>query len=154
MEKISIRTLQNAEVMLRITMAITLLIAGASKFCSEGGFHAYYLKQFSNEALRINLPILLFDTYLTLIPYLEVVIGLLLLTSIKRRLMIVIWIAYFISLELGHYLLEEFTSANMIIPYVVMGTLTYVLPAHSYVWLRIRPMLVLENIPYPLERLR
>jgi uncharacterized membrane protein YphA (DoxX/SURF4 family) len=132
--RISTRTLQNAEVILRITMAITLLIAGVSKFFSDGGFYAYYLKQFSNEDLRINLPQFSFDIYLTLIPYLEVFIGFLLLTSIKRRLMIVIWIVYFITLELGHYLLEEFTSANMIIPYIVMGTIAYVLPAYPQIW--------------------
>jgi uncharacterized membrane protein YphA (DoxX/SURF4 family) len=132
--RISTRTLQNAEVILRITMAITLLIAGVSKFFSEGGFHAYYLKQFSNEDLRINLPTFSFDIYLSLIPYLEVGIGFALLTSIKRRLLIVVWITYFITLELGHYLLEEFTSANMIIPYIIMGTIAYVLPAHPHIW--------------------
>jgi len=115
-------------------MAITLLIAGTSKFFSEGGFYSYYLKQFSNEDLRINLPRFSFDFYLSAIPYLEVCIGFLLLTSIKRRLFIVVWIAYFITLELGHYLLEEFTSANMIIPYIMMGTFAYILPAHPHIW--------------------
>jgi uncharacterized membrane protein YphA (DoxX/SURF4 family) len=133
-QRISTRTLQNAEVILRITMAITLLIAGVSKFFSGGGFYAYYLKQFSNEDLRINLPIFSFDIYLTLIPYLEVGIGFMLLTSIKRRLIIVVWIVYFITLELGHYLLEEFTSANMIIPYIMMGAIAYILPAHMQIW--------------------
>jgi uncharacterized membrane protein YphA (DoxX/SURF4 family) len=131
--RISTRTLQNAELILRLTMAITLLIAGVSKFFSMGAFHAYYLKQFSAEGLRINLPQFTYGTYLTLIPYLEVGIGLALLTSVKRRFFVVIWILYFISLELGHYLLEEFTSANMIIPYIIMGTLAYILPAHKHV---------------------
>lgn len=115
-------------------MSMTLLIAGISKFFSSGGFYSYYLKQFSNEELRINLPQFSFDIYLTLIPYLEVGIGFVLLTSIKRRLFIVVWIVYFMTLELGHYLLEEFTSANMIIPYIIMGVIAYVLPAHQHVW--------------------
>ena len=132
--RISTRTLQNAEVILRLTMAMTLLIAGISKFFSNGGFYAYYLKQFSNEDLRINLPQFSFDIYLTLIPYLEVGIGFVLLTSLKRRFFIVVWIVYCMTLELGHYLLEEFTSANMIIPYIIMGTVAYVLPAHKHIW--------------------
>ena len=132
--RISTRTLHNAELILRLTMAMTLLIAGISKFFSEGGFYAYYLKQFSNEDLRINLPTFSFDTYLAVIPYLEVGIGFVLLTSLKRRLFIVLWIVYFMTLELGHYLLEEFTSANMIIPYILVGTLAYVLPAHKHIW--------------------
>jgi uncharacterized membrane protein YphA (DoxX/SURF4 family) len=137
-QRISTRTLQHAELILRLTMAMTLLIAGISKFFSNGGFYSYYLKQFSNEELRINLPQFSFDIYLTLIPYLEVGIGFVLLTSIKRRLFIVVWIAYFMTLELGHYLLEEFTSANMIIPYIIMGVIAYVLPAHKHIlsWIR------------------
>ena len=133
-QRISTQTLKNAEVILRITMAITLLIAGVSKFFSGGSFHAYYLKEFSNQELRINLPTFSFDIYLRSIPYLEVAIGFILLSSIKRRLFIVVWIIYFITLELGHYLLEEFTSANMIIPYIIMGTMAYLLPAHAHIW--------------------
>lgn len=120
--------------MLRSTMLVTLLIAGVSKFFSNGSFHAYYLKQFSNEALRINLPSFTFDLYLTLIPFIEVAIAIALFTSFKRRIFIVVWIAYFISLELGHYVLEEFTSANMIIPYILLGVAAYILPAHKYIW--------------------
>lgn len=133
-QRISTRTLQHAELILRLTMSMTLLIAGISKFFSSGGFYSYYLKQFSNGDLRINLPQFSFGFYLTLIPYLEVGIGFVLLTSIKRRLFIVVWIVYFMTLELGHYLLEEFTSANMIIPYILMGTVAYVLPSHKNIW--------------------
>lgn len=133
-QKISIRTLQNAELILRLSMSITLVVAGVSKFFSNGGFHAYYLKTFSNEELRINLPKVTYDVYLTAIPFLEVGIGIALLSSLKRRLFILVWIAYFISLELGHYLLEEFTSANMIIPYIMLGTFAYILPAYKHIF--------------------
>ncbi|MFM9839567.1 MAG: hypothetical protein ACKVOQ_14965 [Cyclobacteriaceae bacterium] len=133
-EYFNLRILKNAELILRLTMLITLLIAGVSKFFSNGNFYVYYLKQFSNQELRINLPTFTFDFYLSLIPYLEVAIAIALLTSIKRRFFIIVCIAYFISLELGHYVLEEFTSANMIIPYIFLGVLTYILPAHKYIW--------------------
>jgi hypothetical protein len=131
---IDIKNLKNAELMLPITMIITLLIAGISKFFSNGNFHSYYVKQFSNQELRINLPTFTFDLYLTLIPFIEVGIAIALITTIKRRLFIVIWIAYFITLELGHYLLEEFNSANAIIPYILLGIAAYILPAHKNIW--------------------
>jgi uncharacterized membrane protein YphA (DoxX/SURF4 family) len=102
---INLKTLKNAEVLLRLTMIITLLVAGISKFCSNGNFHKYYFKLFSNPDLRINPPSFLFDIYLSLIPFIEVGIAIALITSVKRRFFIVIWILYFISLEIGHYVL-------------------------------------------------
>jgi uncharacterized membrane protein YphA (DoxX/SURF4 family) len=128
------KTLRNAELILRCTMSITLLVAGISKFYSHGNFYSYYSKEFANKELRINLPAWSFETYLTLIPYLEVTIGLALLTMLNRRLFIVIWIIYFISLEIGHYLLEQFQSANMIIPYIIMGVMAYILPGYNSYW--------------------
>lgn len=113
-------------------MSITLLIAGISKFFSKGNFYNYYSKEFAKDDLRINLPVFSFETYLILIPYLEVVIGVALLSTLKRRLFILIWIIYFITLEIGHYVLEEFQSANMIIPYIIMGVITYILPGHEF----------------------
>jgi uncharacterized membrane protein YphA (DoxX/SURF4 family) len=133
---ISLKTLKNAELLLRLTMMITLFVAGISKFCSNGNFHKYYLKLFSNPDLRINLPSSLSDIYLTLIPFIEVGIALALITSIKRRFFIVVWILYFISLEIGHYVLEEFTSVDLIIPVILFGILAYILPAHDPFWLK------------------
>ena len=127
----NLKTLKNAEIILRCTMSITLLVAGISKFFSMGNFYNYYSKEFAKEDLRINLPAFSFETYLALIPYLEVAIGIALLTTLKRRLFIVIWIIYFIMLEIGHYILEEFQSANMIIPYIIMGVMAYLLPGYE-----------------------
>jgi uncharacterized membrane protein YphA (DoxX/SURF4 family) len=131
---INLKTLKNAEVLLRLTMIITLLVAGISKFCSNGNFHKYYFKLFSNPDLRINPPSFLFDIYLSLIPFIEVGIAIALITSVKRRFFIVIWILYFISLEIGHYVLEEFTSVDLIIPIILFGIIAYVLPAHDPFW--------------------
>ena len=129
---ISLKTLKNAELLLRLTMAITLLVAGISKFCSHGNFHKYYLKLFMNPSLRINVPSVIIDLYLSLIPFIEVGIALALITSVKRRLFIVIWIVYFISLEVGHYVLEEFTSSDLIISIILFGVVAYILPAHEW----------------------
>ncbi len=134
--RISLRTLRNAELLLRITMSVTLLVAGISKYYSHGDFHRYYLKLFSNSELRINLPPSLIDIYLTLIPFLEVGIGLALLTGLQRRFFIVAWIVYFISLEVGHYILEEFMSVDVIIPIILFGVFAYILPAHEPFWFR------------------
>ena len=135
MEKIiSIRILKNAELLLRITMTITLLVAGISKFCSRGGFYTYYSKQFQNPDLRINMPSGLIDLYLALIPYIETGIALALISSFKRRWFVVTWIIYFISLEIGHYILEEFTSADLLIPIILFGVVTYILPCHEPPW--------------------
>ena len=131
---ISLKTLKNAELLLRLTMIVTLLVAGISKFCSDGNFHKYYLKLFSNPDLRINMPSFLSDIYLSLIPFIEVGIAIALITSVKRRFFIVVWILYFISLEIGHYILEEFTSVDLIIPIILFGIIAYILPAHDAFW--------------------
>jgi uncharacterized membrane protein YphA (DoxX/SURF4 family) len=128
---ITVKTLKNAELLLRMTMIITLLVAGISKFCSHGNFHRYYLKLFLNPGLRINLPSLLVDLYITLIPFIEVSIAIALILPFKRRFFIVLWIIYFLSLEIGHYVLEEFTSVDLIISIILFGVAAYILPAHE-----------------------
>ncbi len=133
---INLRTLKNAEFLLRITMVITLFVAGVSKFFSQGNFYAYYFEQFSNEELRINLPPVTFDLYLKLIPFIEVAIALALLTSFKRRFFIVVWIIYFITLEIGHYIMEEFTTVDLMIPFILLGTAAYILPSHDIILFR------------------
>jgi uncharacterized membrane protein YphA (DoxX/SURF4 family) len=133
---ISLKTLKNAELLLRLTMIITLLVAGISKFCSNGNFHKYYLNLFLNPGLRINLPSFLIDTYLSLIPFIEVGIAIALITALKRRFFIVVWILYFISLEVGHYVLEEFTSVDLIVSIILFGVAAYILPAHEFSWLK------------------
>lgn len=130
---IDIKILKNAELMLRICMIITLLVAGISKICSQGGFHDYYLLQFTNSSLRIQLPAIIYDAYLTMIPFIELLIGIVLLLTKYRRIFIVIWIAYFISLEVGHYILEEWMAVDAMIPFVLLGGAAYILPAHDKV---------------------
>lgn len=129
---ISLKTLKNAELLLRITMIITIFVAGVSKFFSHDNFYIYYSKLFSNDALRINLPAFSYDIFLRLIPFLEIAIAVALLTSYKRRFFIVVWIIYFLMLEIGHYILEEFTTVDLIIPFILLGTAAYILPSHDF----------------------
>ena len=128
---ISLRTLKNAELMLRFAMIVTMLVAGVSKFCSHGTFHDYYLSQFSNGQLRIQLPYTLFDFYLMIIPFVEVAIGLGLIWSKQRRIFIVCWVFYFISLEVGHYILEEWMAVDAMIPFILLGVAAYILPGYQ-----------------------
>lgn len=127
---ISLKTLSHAELLLRFCMVVTLLVAGISKFCSHGGFHDYYLGQFTGENLRIQLPAAIYDFYLTVIPFIEIVIGAGLILTKYRRIFIVIWIFYFVSLEVGHYILEEWLAVDAMIPFVLMGVATYILPSY------------------------
>jgi hypothetical protein len=127
----NIRYFKDAERLLRFAMLLTLLIAGISKFYSHGSFHDYYLSQFTRTTLRLQLPGAIYNVYLHLIPYIEVLLALALLLSKYRRYVIIAWVLYFISLETGHYILEEFATVNGIIPYILLGAATYVLPAHS-----------------------
>ena len=133
---IELRTLKNAELLLRTAMIITTLVAGISKLCSNGNFHKYYLKLFTNPGLRINLPSLLFDIYLSIIPFIELGIAIALITGMKRRFFIVVFVLYFISLEIGHYILEEFTSVDLITLFVLLGVSAYILPAHEIFWVK------------------
>lgn len=128
---INVKTLMNAELLLRFCMVITMLVAGISKFYSHGTFHDYYLHQFTNDQLRIQLPATLFDLYLKVIPFIEIVIGLGLLITKYRRIFIVTWVLYFVSLEVGHYILEEWLQVDAMIPFILLGVAAYILPSHQ-----------------------
>jgi len=68
-----------------------------------------------------------------MIPFIELLIGIVLLLTKYRRIFIVIWVAYFISLEVGHYILEEWMAVDAMIPFVLLGVAAYILPAHDKV---------------------
>ncbi len=131
---IDLKTLKNAELLLRFCMVVTLLVAGISKFCSHGAFHDYYLLQFTQAQLRIQLPATIYDIYLSIIPFIEIAIGIGLLWTKHRRFFIIIWVLYFVSLEVGHYILEEWLAVDAMIPFVLLGVAAYVLPAHQNLW--------------------
>ena len=123
--------LRDAERLMRITMIVTMLVAGTSKLCSNGMFHDYYLGMFSRPHLRIQLPGIVCDLYLHVVPYIELALGVgLLLTKFRRRVTTA-FVVYFISLEVGHYILEEWLEVDVMIPIILFGIIAYVLPAHS-----------------------
>ena len=122
---------KDAERVLRVSMILTLLVAGVSKFYSHGSFFDYYFHVFTKGALRIQLPAFFYRVYLQAIPYLEVLIALSLIWSKYRRIFIMVWISYFISLEIGHYILQEWSAVNEMIPFILLGTFAYILPCHS-----------------------
>ncbi len=128
---IDIKIVMNAELLLRFCMVVTMLVAGISKFSSNGKFHDYYLLLFSNDNLRIQMPISLIDIYLTIIPFVEIAIGIGLIWTKFRRYFIIIWVLYFVSLEVGHYILEEWLAVDAMIPLILLGVITYIFPAHQ-----------------------
>ena len=127
--------LKDAERFLRVVMVLTLLTAGVSKLFSGGGFYEYYSGLFANPELRINLPMVLVNLFLTLTPFLEIGVAVALAVNRIRRAAIVVWWLWFLQIEFGHYVLEEWSAVNEIIPYQIVGVLAYILP-HHVSWLR------------------
>jgi len=132
MEKLfPVRILKNAELLLRLTMIVATITAGVSKFFSHGGFHDYYLARFSRPELRIHLPQFLPDIYLTIIPFIEVGLGIALLIPRSRRFFAVAFVFYFLSLSVGHYIMEEFLEVDVVLPLTLIGILDYILPSYT-----------------------
>ena len=131
MPELNPRYLKDAERFLRVVMVVTLLTAGVSKLFSAGGFYEYYASLFANPDLRINLPMFLVSPFLKLTPFIEIAIaGALAVTPIRRAATVAWWI-WFLNIEFGHYVLQEWSAVNEIIPYQILGALAYVLPNHQ-----------------------
>ncbi|MBW7892041.1 MAG: DoxX family membrane protein [Chitinophagaceae bacterium] len=126
-----VRILKNAELLLRLTMIVATITAGVSKFFSHGGFHDYYLQQFNRPELRIQLPSFLPDFYLTIIPFIEVGLGLALFIPRTRRIFAVVFVLYFLTLSVGHYIMEEFLEVDVVLPLTLIGILDYILPSYT-----------------------
>ncbi|OHX38473.1 hypothetical protein BJL95_09250 [Methylomonas sp. LWB] len=127
-------TLKDAERVVRVLMAIILLTAGTSKFFSHGGFFEYYAGLFQGD-LRIRLPTWLVKAYLYAIPFIEIGLGCVLLCNRHKVLAVYGWFAFMLSLLIGHYILQEWSSVNQMLDYFFLGLLCLVLPNHQS-WLR------------------
>ncbi|MEM8500622.1 MAG: MauE/DoxX family redox-associated membrane protein [Pseudomonadota bacterium] len=127
---IAATTLKDAERIVRVTMVIVLLTAGSSKLFSDGGFYEYYSQLFQGD-LRIGLPAGLVNLYLSLIPYVEILLGLALLVPATRRFAVLAWFAFMWSLLFGHYVLQEWSAVNQMLGYIFLGLLCFILPYHS-----------------------
>jgi len=126
--------LKDAERIVRVTMIVILLSAGISKLFSGGGFTDYYSNLFQGD-LRIRLPALLVDVYLAMIPFIEIGLGLALISNRWRLQAIYGWFAFMLSLLVGHYVLEEWSAVNQMLDYILLGLLGLVLPVHGS-WFR------------------
>ena len=127
-------TLKDAERIVRVVMITILLTAGTSKFFSNGGFYEYYSGQFQGD-LRIQLPAFLVNTFLRLIPFIEIGLGLALFSNRHKRFAVYGWFAFMLSLLVGHYVLQEWSSVNQMLGYFFLGLLCFVLPNHRS-WFR------------------
>lgn len=125
---------KDAERLVRVVMVTVLLTAGISKFFGLDGFFDYYSKLFQGD-LRIRVPAPLVNAYLHSIPFIEIGLGCALLWNRHRRIATYCWFAYFLSLTVGHYILQEWSSVNQMMDYFFLGLLCFVLPAH-HSWFR------------------
>lgn len=126
--------LKDAERIVRLTMITVLITAGTSKFFSQGRFFDYYSALFQGD-LRINLPPLVVDAYLSAIPFIEVGLALALLSGARKEYAVYGWFGFMLSLLVGHYVLQEWASVNQILDYIFLGLLCLLLPAHAS-WFR------------------
>jgi hypothetical protein len=110
---ISIRTLKTAERLTRLVMIVTLATASISKFWSHGRFAEYYFGAFTADKLRIHLPPALIDGYLQIVPFIEMTIAVALVITRLKPYSVYAWFAFFLSLEVGHYVLEEWVEREL-----------------------------------------
>ena len=126
---INIVALKDAERVVRVTMIVILLTAATSKFFSHGGFYDYYSALFQGD-LRIKLPPMIINTYLRFIPFIEISLGLALISNQYKHYTVYGWFAFMLSLLIGHYILQEWASVNEMLDYIFLGLLCLVLPNH------------------------
>ena len=126
---ISPALLKDAERVVRLVMIVILLTAGTSKFFSGGGFYGYYSELFQGD-LRIQAPAGLVNLYLACIPFIEVGLGLALVVTRLKPYTVYAWFAFMISLLVGHYILQEWSTVNQMLNYIFLGLLCLVLPSH------------------------
>ncbi len=124
------QNLKEIERLARLAMATILIVAGTSKFFSDGGFLGYYSQLFQGD-LRIQLPAVLVNGYLSLIPFIEVGLGVCLLITRLRKAALYAWFLFMLSLLIGHYVLQEWSAVNQMLPYFFLGFLSMALPAHE-----------------------
>ncbi len=110
-------------------MILILLTAGTSKLFSGGGFFDYYSQLFQGD-LRIRVPAALVNAYLSSIPFIEISLGLTLVSTRLKPWSIYAWFAFMLSLTVGHYVLQEWSSVNQMLDYIFLGLLCLVLPSH------------------------
>gem|GEM_PF-379918 len=132
---ISVGTLKTAERLTRLVMIVTLATASVSKLFSRGGFAEYYFGAFTADKLRIHLPPALIEGYLQIIQFIEMTIAVALVITSLKPYSVYAWFAFFLSLEVGHYVLEEWSNVNQMIPYFLLGLACLILPNHRR-WFR------------------
>lgn len=123
------KTLKDAELIVRLVMVVILLTAGTSKFFSDGGFATYYGQAFQGD-LRIVLPAPLINAYLSIIPFIEIGLGLALIITQLKPYTVYAWFVFMLSLLVGHYVLQEWSEVNQMLDYFFLGLLCLVLPTH------------------------
>lgn len=109
-------------------MGLILITAGTSKFFSAGGFREYYAGLFSNPQLRLQMPDWMIQLYLSVIPFIELGLGIALFVVALKPWTVYAWYAIMASLLVGHYILQEWSAVNQMLPYFFLGMICHALP--------------------------
>jgi hypothetical protein len=123
--------LKDAERVVRVVMITILLTASFSKFMSHGGFQQAYLSAFQVDSLRIQVPSAIISTYLAVIPWIELSLGVALMSNRHKNITVYGWFGFMLSLTVGHYILQEWSAVNDMLDYFFLGLLCFVLPNHQ-----------------------
>ena len=70
------------------------------------------------------------NLYLVCIPFIEVGLGLALVVTRLKPYTVNVWFAFMISLLVGHYILQEWSTVNQMLDYIFLGLLCLVVPSH------------------------
>jgi hypothetical protein len=132
---VPLNTQKTAERLTRLVMIVTLATASASKFFSHGKFADYYSGVFAADTLRIHLPPAMVYAYLQAIPFIELAVAVALAITRFKPYSVYAWFAFFLSLEVGHYVMEQWSEVNQMIPYFLLGLACLLLPHHRS-WFR------------------
>lgn len=124
---LNLRRGMQIEMACRVLMVTILLTAGTSKLMSGGGFASHYSALFQSD-LRIMLPASLVAAYLALIPFLELSLAAILVVPRLKPLGVAGWFCFMLSLLMGHYVLQDWSSVNQLLDYFFLGFLFHVLP--------------------------
>jgi len=77
------------------------------------------------------LPVFIVGAYLSLIPFIEIGLGLALLFERLKPITVYAWYAFMASLLVGHYVLQEWSSVNQMLAFFFLGMIVHLLPSKS-----------------------
>ena len=124
-------TLKNAERIMRLFLISLLVMTAMYKFAIGGDhFVNWYMPKFAQNPYGLGM--VLIDSFLRLIPLIEIVLAIGLIFERTRNTALYGYFAFLIALMFGHFALSEFHEVNGLFDYMFGGLLIYILPRHPH----------------------